>query len=321
VTESDTPVMLPARRYGELLVEFGRANPDLLVLDAGLGTSMETAAFRAAYPDRYLNLGIAEQNAVGLAAGLAREGYIPLLHSFANFLARRARDQITLSVAWPGVPVKLIAGSCGLWDGRNGPSHAGNDDVAGIANLPGMLIAEPADRVQMRQLLADVIAYPGPAYLRLRRNDMPRDIAGRPLDRGTVVVRQATGRPSCTLVAVGTMLAEVLYAARLLGDHGIGVDLIGISVLAPANLDPVIESARRSGVVVVVENHAPHGGFADTLSAAVSPQGVAVHRCTLPKEFLPAADPEWLLEYCGLSGPRLAARVHEVLAPTSPEVR
>lgn len=315
------PARPAARRYGELLVEFGRDHPDLLVLDAGLGTSMETAGFQAAYPERYINLGIAEQNAVGVASGLAREGYLPVLHSFANFFARRARDQITVSVAWPGVPVKLVVGSCGLWDGRNGPSHTGNDDLAGIANLPGMFVAEPADHAQTRQLLADVIAHPGPAYLRLRRHGMPRDVAGRPLDGGLVQVRQADGQPACTLVAAGTMLSEALYATRLLGDKGTEVDLIGISVLAPASLQPVIESASRSGIVVVVENHAPHGGFADHVAAAVGPLGVAVHRFTLPRDFLPAADPEWLLAHCGLSGPHLAARIDDVLATRPMEVR
>lgn len=306
-----------SRRYGEMLVGLGRDHPDLIVLDAGLGTSMETAGFQAAYPDRYINLGIAEQNAVGVASGLAREGFVPILHSFANFLARRARDQIAVSVAWPGVPVKLVVGSCGLWDGRNGASHTGNDDLAGIVNMPGMLVAEPADQAQTRQLLADLIAYPGPAYMRLRRHGMPRDIAGQPLDDGSVLVHQASGRPACTLVAIGTMLAEALYAARLLGDGGTEVDLIGVSVLTPASLGPVIESVGRSGLAVVIENHAPHGGFADSIAAALSPLGVAMHRFTLPREFLPAADPTWLLAHCSLSGPQIAARIDDVLARPS----
>lgn len=311
----------PSRRYGELLVEIGRDHPDVVVLDAGLGSSMDTAGFQAAYPDRYVNLGIAEQNAVGVAAGLAREGYTPMLHSFANFLARRAHDQIAVSVAWPGVPVKLIAGSCGLWDGRNGPSHTGYDDLATVANLPGMFVAEPADQAQTRQLLSDALAHPGPAYVRLRRHGMPRDVARRPLDGGTVVARQAPGRPACTVVAAGSMLAEALYAARLLGDGGTAVDLIGVSSLTHADLDPVLESAARSGVVVVVENHAPHGGFADLVAAAVSPLGHGLHRLTLPREFLPAGDPDWLLAHCGLSGPQLADRITTILTARPLEAR
>jgi transketolase len=107
----------------------------------------------------------------------------------------------------------------------------------------------------------------------------------------------------------------------LLGDKGTAVDLVGVSVLAPASLGPVIESAGRSGLVVVVENHAPHGGFADSVAAAVCQLGVAVHRFTLPKEFLPAADPEWLLSYCGLSGPHIAARIDDILATQPSEVQ
>lgn len=307
-------------KYGELLVALGRDTPDLVVLDAGLGTSMQTAGFQAAYPDRYFNLGIAEQNAVGVAAGLAHEGFVPLLHSFANFLVRRAHDQVAVSVAWPGRGVKLVAGHCGVWDGRNGPSHTGYDDLAGVLNLPGVLVVEPADLAQLRQLMAEVVAYDGPAYVRLRRHGLPRDVAGRPLTDGTVVVREASGPPACTMVAAGTMLAEALYAARLLGDAGTPVDLIGVSVLAPANLEPVLDSARRSRLVVVIENHAPHGGLADVVAAEVGPLGTAVHRCTLPKEFLPAADPEFLLAHCGLAGPRLATRIDQIMATRPSEV-
>ncbi|MFD3504220.1 transketolase family protein [Streptomyces sp. NPDC058678] len=310
----------PSQSYGQLLVELGQGTPDLVVLDAGLGTSMETADFRAAYPDRYFNLGIAEQNAVGVASGLAHEGYVPLLHSFANFLVRRAHDQVAVSVAWPGRSVKLIAGHCGLWDGRNGPSHTSYDDLAGILNLPGMLVVEPADQTQTRHLMAEVIAYDGPAYVRLRRHGMPRDLAGAPLNRGSVLVRQAPARPACTVVAAGTMLAEALHAARLLGDTGTHVDLIGVAVLAPANLEPVLQSAARSGMVAVIENHAPHGGLADVVAAAVSPFGLPVHRFTLPKEFLPAGDSDWLLTHCGLAGPQLAARIEQVLDERTSEV-
>src|SRR6201999_2217287 len=105
----------------------------VVVLDAGLATSMQTTLFQKAFPDRYFNLGIAEQNAVSLASGLARRGWIPLLHTFSNFLARRAHDQIALSIVWPGCNVKLIAGSCGLFDGRNGPSHMAIEDLAVMA--------------------------------------------------------------------------------------------------------------------------------------------------------------------------------------------
>lgn len=309
----------PAARYGELLVELGR-EPDVVVLDAGLASSMETSGFRTAYPDRYFNLGIAEQNAVGVASGLAREGYVPLLHSFANFLARRAHDQIAVSVAWPGCNVKLIAGTCGLWDGRNGPSHTAYDDLAGLANLPGLLVVEPADLAQTRQLMTEVLAHPGPAYVRLRRHGMPRDVARRPLEDGSVVVRQASTPPACTVVAAGSMLAEALHAVHLLGDGGIDVDLVGVSTLAPANLAPVLESARHSGIAVVIENHASHGGFSDLIAAELGPLGLAVHRLTLPREFLPAADPDWLLTHCGLSGPQLDARIEEILAKQASEV-
>src|SRR5258708_6800780 len=134
--------------YGEFLRDAGSAHPDIVVLDAGLATSMQTSLFEESFPERYLNLGIAEQNAVGVAAGLARRGLVPLLHTFSNFMARRAHDQVALSVAWPACNVKLIGGSCGVFDGRNGPSHMAVDDLAVMASLPGMTVVEPGDQRQ-----------------------------------------------------------------------------------------------------------------------------------------------------------------------------
>lgn len=302
-----------AADYGELLHELGNHRSDVVVIDAGLGTSMQTARFAEAFPDRYFNLGIAEQNAVSVASGLARRGFVPLVHTFSNFIARRAHDQVAISVAWPGCAVKLIGGSCGLFDGRNGPSHFGFDDLAVMSSLPGMFVAEPADRRQLRDLLTTVVDAPGPAYLRVRRNGAPADLVpeAEPAT-GTITVRQPPGALA-TVVACGSMLGEVLLAANLLEDAGLPVDVVHVSVLRPLDDGPIIASARRSRTVVVVENHGATGGFGDAVGRALGPLGVRHVQLALPDTFLPAGDPEWLLAWCSLDGPTLAQRIEAVV--------
>jgi transketolase len=310
-----------ASSYGQLLREAGERYPELLVIDAGLATSMQTELFQREFPTRYINLGIAEQNAVGVASGLARQGFIPLLHSFANFLSRRARDQIAVSVAWPGCNVKFIAGSCGAFDGRNGPSHQAIDDLAGVS-LPGMFICEPADLRQVRALLFRAIEHPGPAYVRLWRHGIPLSLTSEgQADAGTALI-ETCDESSCTLVAAGSLLAEGIQAARMIVDQGLSVDLVHVSVLQPLLSEPLLISALRTQHVISFENHGAVGGFGDAISRVLGPLGIHHDRFAFPNEFLPAGDPQWQLAYCGLDATSIAAKVRSCLGrPASVEVR
>jgi transketolase len=293
-----------------------------MVLDAGLGTSMRTHLFQAAYPNRYLNLGIAEQNAVGVASGLARRGFVPALHTFSNFISRRAHDQAALSVAWPRCNVKFIAGSCGVYDGRNGPSHMAIDDLATMCALPGMVVVEPGDAEQTNALLSFVLDHDGPTYLRLRRNDVPRLIDAACGGRGSLLLRSAE-TPRCTLVSCGTMLEETVGAHRILGSQDVAADLVHVGVLQPLDAKPILASAQRSHCVVTVENHGAVGGFGDAVSRAIGPTGCRHLRLSLPAEFIPAGRPAWQLAHCGLDAAAIARRVRRfvydlaVRAPTS----
>jgi transketolase len=294
--------------YEVLLRDAGEQHPRVLVLDAGLATSMRTHLFRAAFPQRYFNLGIAEQNAVGTASGLARRGFVPMLHTFSNFVTRRAHDQVALSVAWPRCNVKLIAGSCGVFDGRNGPSHMAIDDLAAMSALPGMMVVEPGDAEQTRALLARVLDVDGPAYFRLRRNDVPRLIDPEDAARGTLLLRAAE-QPRCTLVACGTMLEETLAAHSILTSRSVAADLLHVAILQPLDAQPILDSVRRSGRIVTVENHVTTGGFGDAISRNLGESGVPHLRLGLPHEFIPAGLPAWQLTYCGLDAPAVATRV------------
>jgi transketolase len=290
----------PSPGYEVMLRDLGMENPSVIVIDAGLATSMKTNLFEQAFPERYLNLGIAEQNAVSVASGLARRGLIPLLHTFSNFIARRAHDQVALSIAWPGCNVKLIGGSCGLFDGRNGPSHMAIDDLAVMMSLPGMMVVEPGDQRQTRQLLFTVAAHDGPAYFRLRRHGVPDDLLPEFADSVGTVVIQRPEKSRCTLVVGGSMLQEAQLATRVLQDKDIFIDLIHVSILRPLDIEPIISSASRTRLVVTLENHVACGGLGDAMARAIGPLGFRHLRLSLPDEFIPAGDPAWQLAYCGL---------------------
>lgn len=294
--------------YEQILLEAGRARPEVLVLDAGLATSMRTHLFAAAFPERYFNLGIAEQNAVGVAGGLARRGFVPLLHTFSNFVARRAHDQLALSVAWPGCAVGVVAGSCGVFDGRNGPSHMATDDLAAVGALPGMWVAEPGDLRQTAHLLERLVGLGGPGYLRLRRFGAPADLLGEPLPPGGSVLVRARDDARCTLVACGSMLGEVLRAHALLQERGVPADVVHAAVLKPLDPAPILASAARTGLLVTVENHVAAGGWGDAVARHAGPRGIPHLRLALPDAYVPAGDPAWQLAWCGLDAERVAAR-------------
>ncbi|MBW8302358.1 MAG: hypothetical protein K0M78_00115, partial [Brevundimonas sp.] len=259
-------------------------------------------------PERYFNLGIVEQHAVSLAAGMARRGLVPLLHSFSNFLARRAHDQIAVSVAWPQCNVKLIGGSCGLFDGRNGPSHQAIDDLGAMAALPGVVVMEPGDQRQTCELLGHAARIHGPVYLRLRRFGAPADLTSGadPLKPTTL---EAPRDAVATLVACGSMLELALQAARLLADAGRPIELLHVAVLRPLDPTLLVESALRTGAIAVVENHGTSGGFGSIIGEAIEPLGVRLLRIGLPHSFLPAGSPSWQADQADLSAEAIAYRV------------
>jgi len=294
-------------QHSALLCELGEIHSDLVVVDVGVSTAMNTDSFHKAFPERYFNLGIAEQNAVGFASGLARQGYIPLVHGFGNFLARRAHDQIAVSVAWPSCNVKFISGSCGLFDSRNGPSHTATDDLGSMAALPGMIVLEPGDNQQSAALLRKYVKYVGPVYFRTRRYGMPSDLV--PGAATTTVMINKADKAALTLVAGGSMLAEVIHAARILHDMGYDADLIHLPALSPLNPESIVISAQRTGLVVVVENHVAAGGFGDAVSRHLGPLGVRMLRFALPDAFIPAGDAKWQLHQCGLDAVNLANHI------------
>ena len=258
--------------FGEVLVEIGRKDTSVVVVDCQ--TAMPTAAslFAKALPDRFIDLGIAEQNAVSFAAGLARMGFVPIVPLFACFSSRRALDQVTIQVAYAGLNVKVCGLYAGLTSPNTGATHQMVSDVAILRALPNMTVVEPADAIELMQALPAVVAHRGPVYFRLVRGDVggacPRvspDGYEFRLGRATLL---REGR-DVTLIGSGLMVSRCLAAAESLAEAGISADVVNVSTLKPLDTDLIVSCARRTGAVVTAENHSVLGGLGGAVAEAL----------------------------------------------------
>jgi len=300
--------------YGEALVELGRENPDVVVLDADLAKSTKTFDFGRHFPERFFDMGIAEQNMIGTAAGLAAAGKIPFCSSFAIFATGRAFEQIRNSVAYPRLNVKIAASHAGITVGEDGGSHQSVEDIALMRALPGMTVIVPADAVETRAAVRAAVQIPGPVYIRLGRPGVPvlhgDDFQFQP---GRAVMLRDGG--DATIIAAGIMVAAALEAAQALAAEGMAVRVLDMHTIKPLDEEAVRRAARETGVIVTAEEHSIIGGLggavAETVCACCP---VPVHRVGLPDVFGESGKPAELLERFGLTAARLAAVVKEAVA-------
>lgn len=254
--------LLPEMRdaFAAALVELGHDYPQMLVLDADLHTSSKTVAFKKAYPDRFIQVGIAEQNLFGISAGLALTGFIPFPSTFAVFAARRALDQIAVSICYPKLNVKIPGSYVGLPTSRAGASHNCIEDLAVMRVLPNMRVADPGDNADLRAVMRTAIETDGPVYFRITRLTVP-DLFGP--DH-----RFEWGRGHClrrgqdvTLFGTGVMTSLCLRAADLLAADSIEAEVVHLASIKPIDKDLIIESIQRTGCGVTAENASILGGF------------------------------------------------------------
>jgi len=250
--------------FGEALVALGQANPDVVVLDCQTAMPTAAVAFAKAFPDRFIDLGIAEQNAVSFAAGLARMGFVPIIPLFACFSSRRALDQLTIQAAYANLNVKVCGLYAGLTSPNTGATHQMISDLAVMRSIPNMTVVEPADAEEMRQALAAVVAHRGPAYFRMVRGDIggpcPRVVPDGYTFRLGRAALLREGR-DVTLVGSGLMVSRCLVAAETLEREGISADVVNVSTIKPLDADLIVAHARRTGAVVTAENHTVLGGL------------------------------------------------------------
>lgn len=266
-------IELCSKVHAANLVRWAKDRPDAHVLSADLTSSCEADAFRDAYPARFLSMGIAEQNMVSFAAGMAREGLLPLVHTFAVFICRRAYDQVAMSVAYSNLPVKLFGFLPGITT-PGGASHQAIDDVALMRGLPNMTVLEVGDATEVESVLDVMAAVDGPVYVRMLRGEVPRLFApSEPMQLG--VPRVLGQGDDLLLVSSGICTEEALKAAQALRSRGVGVGHLHVSTLKPFNAESVLQLAAQCRFgVVTVENHLLHGGLGSAVAEAMAEAGL-----------------------------------------------
>jgi transketolase len=272
---SDAPYKRESKPYGRALVEYALQNPEVVCLSADLSKQCEVDLFRDAIPERFVQCGMAEANMIGVAAGLARAGMRPFVHSFGVFATRRAFDQIVNSIAVPGSPVAIVGFMPGV-SSPGGPSHQAIDDIALMRAIPGMTVLDVADSTESRQVVEYIASLSGPAYVRLKRGDVPRifDDVGYRLEDNSI---RSLQRGDDTLIfCSGMMLGPCLEAVRVLHRHDLNVSLAHVPVIKPLDTAGIVTLARDHSLVVTVENHSVIGGLGSAVAEAISDNGLGL---------------------------------------------
>lgn len=301
------------RVYGEALVELARERDDIVCLSADLTGSTEIDLFRDAFPARFFNLGIAEANAVGVAAGMARSGDVPFFHTFGVFASRRPFDQIAMQLAYPRTNVKLVGFLPGLTT-LLGVSHQAIEDLAILRALPNLTLIEPSGPEQVRAAVRAAAEHHGPVYLRIKRAET-RPAQQQPLVIGRgQVLREGGDAPDAVIFACGLMVAEALAAADTLAGQGRAVAVVNLPTLKPLDHELVIAQARRCGTVVTAENHSILGGLGSAVAETLLEAGVAVRftRVGIRDTFAEGGSTPYLLAKYGLTAAALIDALHRL---------
>ena len=297
-------------------MELAAAHPELVVLDADLSSATMTKKFSQTYPARFLNMGIAEANMMGVAAGLATCGKKPFASTFAMFAAGRAFEQVRNSIAYPHLNVKVVGSHGGLSVGEDGATHQCCEDFATMRSIPGMVVCCPCDANEMRQAVQALVEYDGPAYLRLGRaavEDVTSSLPGYAFKLGEGAVLRDGG--DVTIVAVGGMVQEALKAADLLKGEGVDARVIDMHTVKPLDEALVLKAAKETGAIVTTEEHNIIGGLGSAVAdylAGVYP--VPVVRHGVNDEFGRSGKAAEVLEAYGLTAVGIVEKVRAALA-------
>ena len=299
--------------YGETLAELGAENINVVALDADLSGSTKTGVFGRKFPERFFNMGIAEANMVGTAAGLAAVGKIPFLSTFAIFAAGRAWEQIRQSVAYPKANVKIVATHGGVTVGEDGGSHQSVEDIAIMRAITNMTVIVPADGVETKGAIRAAAAMKGPVYVRLGRNKVQTIF---PADHSFEIGKgcELVSGSDMTFITTGLMTAQAIAAAERLRAEGVSVRVIHIGTIKPLDQEIILRAARETGAVVTAEEHSVVGGLGGAVAELLSEQcPTLMKRIGINDRFGTSGKAEELLKYFGLTAEGLVEAAREIL--------
>ncbi|MBM4032240.1 MAG: transketolase family protein [Planctomycetes bacterium] len=301
--------------YGRALARLGGVEPRIVVLDADLFRSTRTSLFAERFPDRFFEMGIAEQDMVSTAAGLAMAGKIAFANSFAVFITGRAFDQVRQQVALPALNVRLCGSSAGLTLGADGATHQSVVDVALMRSLPNMTVIVPCDGSETERVVEASLKHQGPIYLRLSRYETPAWTSGiRDFAIGKAICLRE-GR-DITIAACGVIMGEALAAADLLAEKGISAEVLDVHTIKPLDTDTILASAAKTGRVLTIEEHSIIGGLGSAVCEAIAERAdrhVPVRRLGIRDTFGESGTADELLEVHGLTAPHIAREAESLL--------
>ncbi|EHO18712.1 hypothetical protein HMPREF9623_00034 [Stomatobaculum longum] len=301
--------------YGRTLAELGKEHEDFLVLDADLAGSTKTAVFRKAFPERHINCGIAEQNMIGVAAGIAATGRVAFASSFAMFAAGRAYEQIRNSVGYPQLNVKIAATHGGISVGEDGATHQCNEDFALMRTIPGMVVMVPSDDVEAEAMVRAAYAHKGPVYMRFSRLATP--VFNNPETYRFEIGKAITMREGkdVAIIAAGLPVASAMEAAEKLAAEGIEARVIDMHTIKPLNEEAVLRAAKEIGKIVTVEEHSVIGGLGSAVAEVLAEQCPAkLKRVGVYDRYTESGPAEALIHHYGLDGEGVYSAVKAFLA-------
>ena len=301
--------------YGRTLAELGKEHEDFLVLDADLAGSTKTAVFRKAFPERHINCGIAEQNMIGVAAGIAATGRVAFASSFAMFAAGRAYEQIRNSVGYPQLNVKIAATHGGISVGEDGATHQCNEDFALMRTIPGMVVRVPSDDVEAEAMVRAAYAHKGPVYMRFSRLATP--VFNNPETYKFEIGKAITMREGkdVAIIAAGLPVASAMEAAEKLAAEGIEARVIDMHTIKPLDEAAVLRAAKEIGKIVTVEEHSVIGGLGSAVAEVLAEQCPAkLKRVGVYDRYTESGPAEALIHHYGLDGEGVYSAVKAFLA-------
>lgn len=300
--------------YGKALAKLGKINNKVVVLDADLSKSTKTAVFQKDFPDRFFNMGIAEQNMMGTAAGFATSGKIPFASTFAMFATGRAFEIVRNSICYPSLNVKICATHAGLTVGEDGASHQALEDLACMRVLPNMIVLNPADAVSTEKAIFAAAKHDGPVYVRLGRLAVPTLYEEGELNFEIGKGILLKDGKDATIIGTGVMVAEAITAGEILEKEGIKVRVIDMHTIKPIDKEIIIRAAEETGAIVTAEEHNIIGGLGSAVAEVLSEnKPTPLRRIGVRDTFGESGKPDELMEKYGLTAAHIAEAIRELV--------